>query len=611
MRFDQLQAGSAGSGVGAGSTDGDGPKGQGAAVGASEDGGGQGPADGAPISDAPISGETAPAVAEPANPAQQSSAVAAVAVAAPVFAISDIIRSAADQASATWKPAGVPTQRRESPATPFRTVAAPAGPSGPTAPTKPDSAGDTAATLSTASTAPAPLAVPEQPAPAGAGSVAPAVSESADTIASASVHRPMLALPAPARPVDAAIPPASPALAPAPADDAPTTLTPVVPAAGSSFPATTSVQAETERAVAEATDTATNRADTRNGALIDADADAEDAHWPGARRQIALLTIIVCLLILAVLVGHRWLPDVMGFGSLVDTFLPWTAAPLLLALPAALLSLKKWAIGIALLTCAVWAGSFGPTLLRSGGTAPGDIRVLSQNVSAVDDGTPDLSGVAELAEQRGADIVVLQGLSKNVQLADQAVPARYGYHIAMYEFVVWSRFPIGAPQPVDLGGRPADQGQSGFAAVNSTSGEFGGLLRFTVDLGQNRQATVYAVHLPQPSLSHDGFGTARGDALEQLVDDVQAETSPNLIVVGDLDVAQTDRAIRPLLASATGLVSAQAKAGSGFGFTWPATFPVVRLDDVLTRGLKPVASVVLPAVGSKQAHRPIEADLKF
>jgi len=38
---------------------------------------------------------------------------------------------------------------------------------------------------------------------------------------------------------------------------------------------------------------------------------------------------------------------------------------------------------------------------------------------------------------------------------------------------------------------------------------------------------------------------------------------------------------------------------------------VVRLDDVLTRGLTPVASVVLPAVGPHQAHRPIEADLKF
>ncbi|WP_370367143.1 endonuclease/exonuclease/phosphatase family protein [Catenulispora sp. GP43] len=570
-------------------------------MGASEDGGGQGPADGAPISDAPISGEIAPPAAEPNSPAPQSSAVSAVAVAAPVFAISDLLRSAADQASATWKPAAVPTQRRESPATPFRTVAAPTA------------AAPVAPSLPAAPAAPAAFTTAAAPVPSGATVSAPssAAPSSAAPSSAAFDDAPALALPAPA------FAPVSPRTAsPAPVDEAPTAITPVVSAAGSPLSATTSVEAETERAVAEATiaeatAAGTPVADTDTDTDTVADTDAEDAHWPGARRQIALLTIIVCLLILAVLIGYRWLPDVMGFGSLIDTFLPWTAAPLLLALPAALLSLKKWAIGIALLTCAVWAGSFGPTLLRTGGSGPADIRVLSQNVSATDTGTPDLSGIAKLAEERGADVVVLQGLSKNVQLADQAVPARYGYHIAMYEFAVWSRFPIGATQPVDLAGRPADQAQTGSASVNSSSGEFGGLLRFTVDLGQNRQATVYAVHLPQPSLSHDGFGVARGDALEQLVDHVQAETSPNLIVVGDLDVAQTDRAIRPLLSSSTGLVSAQAKAGSGFGFTWPAKFPVVRLDDVLTRGLKPVASVVLPAVGSKQAHRPIEADLKF
>jgi vancomycin resistance protein VanJ len=55
----------------------------------------------------------------------------------------------------------------------------------------------------------------------------------------------------------------------------------------------------------------------------------------------------------------------------------------------------------------------------------------------------------------------------------------------------------------------------------------------------------------------------------------------------------------------------QAKAGAGFGFTWPSGFPMVRLDDVLTRGLVPVRSVVLSAVGAPQAHRPIEADLRF
>jgi vancomycin resistance protein VanJ len=549
LRFDQLQAGSTGLGVPADGPDGEGPIAQGAAaVGSSGGDGAQDAADGAPISgEAAASAEGSATSAESVQPVADTPAPqsTALAVATPVFAIGDIIRSAADQASATWKTAAVPPQRRESPATSFRTVD-----------------------------------VPTVRVPAALEPVPPAAS-----------------------------------------DEAPTRLNPIVPAgpaaAESSAFATRTADLDTEAGVLGDSDVpevadVPEIADGGTGAGAATRAD-DDTHWPGARRQIALLTMIVSVLILAVLLGHRYFPDVLGFGSLIDTFLPWTFAPLLLALPAAVLSLKKWTIGICLLTCAVWTGDFAPTLLHSGGSGPADIRVLSQNVSSGDDtAAPDLSGVARLAERRGADIVVLQGLSKDVEQADQAAPARYAYHIAMYEFVVWSRFPIGSSQPVDLGsGRPSDASQSGAAAAEGSSGSFGGLLRFTVDVDQNRQVTVYAVHLPQPSLSHDGFGVARNDALEQLVDHVRTEKSPNLIVLGDLDVAQTDRAMRPLLASSTGLVSAQAKAGAGFGFTWPATFPVVRLDDVLTRGLAPVASVVLPAVGPQQAHRPIEADLKF
>jgi vancomycin resistance protein VanJ len=577
--------------VGADPADGEGPTGpigQGAAVGSGGDDGMESTADGAPISgtDESSGGATRASAADAPTPssaaAEGISQSAALAVAAkapatpPALAISDIIRSAADQASTTWKTAALPSQRRESPSTPFRDISAPAPvPARPAAPALPPAV------------TPAP-AVPASPADESSAASLAAATASATTEAPSLFSAPADSSPSPS-------PSATLALAPA-----------------GSNPAT--IDAPSVAPDSTAADTASDAAPpaTADVAASPSDAD-DDAHWPGARRQIALLTLGVSLLILAVLLGHRFLPNVMGFGSLIDTFLPWTAVPLVLALPAALLSLKKRAIGVCLLTCAVWAGDFGPTLLRSGGTGPGDIRVLSQNVSVGDSATPDLAGVAQLADQRGADIVVMQGLSNNVQIADQQVPARYRYHIAMYEFVVWSRFPIGATQPVDLAaGPPADQSQTGGAAlVQNTSGEFGGLLRFTVDAGQNRQVTVYAVHLPQPSLSHNGFGVARGKALEQLVDDVQAEKSPDLIVVGDLDVAQTDRAMRPLLGSGTGLVSAQAEAGSGFGFTWPAAFPVVRLDDVLTRGLTPVASVVLPAAGPKQAHRPIEADLKF
>ena len=438
--------------------------------------------------------------AEPSNPASDSSqasvAVATNPIAPAVFAVSEIIRTAADQAAATWRVASVPAQRRESPVA-LQAAAPPEAPAAEPA---------------------APIAPPREPSP-------PEFLEPA----------------------------------PEPAPD-------------------------------------------------------RDALWPSARRQIALLARLVSLLVLTVLLGHHYLPNVMGFGSLIDTFLPWTFVPLALMVPASLLSRDKWAVGAVVVASGVWGGDFGPQLLRTGGTGPADLRILSQNVSSP---TPELGDVTQLAEQQQADVVVLQGLSaRDVQQADQSVPARYPYHLAMYEFVVWSRYPlVHGSQPMDLAAYTADPSQpppvAGGSSSSSTSGQFGGLLRFTVQLDPKRVATVYAVHLPQPSLSHNGFGVARGGALSQLVAAVKAEKEPNLIVVGDLDVAQTDRGMGTLVNDATGLVSVQAKAGAGFGFTWPSRFPMIRLDDVLTRGLTPVRSVVLPPTGAKQAHRPIVADLRF
>jgi vancomycin resistance protein VanJ len=250
---------------------------------------------------------------------------------------------------------------------------------------------------------------------------------------------------------------------------------------------------------------------------------------------------------------------------------------------------------------------FGPTLAATGSSGPADLRVLSQNVSSQN---PDLTGIGHLALARDADIVILQGMSTaDGQAADHAAPSAYPHHLSMYEFSIWSRFPLDGSQPVDLATR-ADLSQTTVSAEGN-SGLFGGLLRFTVQVTPTHTATVFAVHLPQPNLSHLGFGIARDNALDALATAIGAESAPNLIVVGDLDLAHTDRGMKDLVNTETGLVSAQAEAGSGFGFTWPAGFPMIRLDDVLTRGLTPVRSTVLGAVGASSAHRPIEADLRF
>ena len=49
--------------------------------------------------------------------------------------------------------------------------------------------------------------------------------------------------------------------------------------------------------------------------------------------------------------------------------------------------------------------------------------------------------------------------------------------------------------------------------------------------------------------------------------------------------------------------------GAGFGFTWPAKFPVVRIDQILVRGVEPESSWVLPANGSD--HLPVTARISW
>lgn len=87
---------------------------------------------------------------------------------------------------------------------------------------------------------------------------------------------------------------------------------------------------------------------------------------------------------------------------------------------------------------------------------------------------------------------------------------------------------------------------------------------------------------------------------------VAAERNERVVLLGDLNGAVDDRAFDGLTSQ---LRSAQEEAGDGFGFSWPATFPVVRIDQILVRGVEPTSSWVLPATGSD--HLPVAAAISW
>jgi vancomycin resistance protein VanJ len=104
-----------------------------------------------------------------------------------------------------------------------------------------------------------------------------------------------------------------------------------------------------------------------------------------------------------------------------------------------------------------------------------------------------------------------------------------------------------------------------------------------------------------------GFWTADRDAgAHALARAVAAEENERVVLLGDLNGTMDDRAFDDITSQ---LRSAQDAAGNGFGFTWPAAFPVARIDQILVRGVEPESSCVLPATGSD--HRPVAAGISW
>jgi vancomycin resistance protein VanJ len=91
-----------------------------------------------------------------------------------------------------------------------------------------------------------------------------------------------------------------------------------------------------------------------------------------------------------------------------------------------------------------------------------------------------------------------------------------------------------------------------------------------------------------------------------LVDRVRADASRQIVVIGDLNTASSDRVLSPL----TNLLhDTQSSAGRGPGFTWPSAFPLTRPDHILFRGLTATQSTVVETSGTD--HRAITAGLRF
>ncbi|WP_086682109.1 endonuclease/exonuclease/phosphatase family protein [Amycolatopsis pretoriensis] len=296
--------------------------------------------------------------------------------------------------------------------------------------------------------------------------------------------------------------------------------------------------------------------------------------------MIAAFSALTALLLLA----HRLVPNWVGnAGSLLETFLPWTALLVLPLLVAALLRRSALALVSLLLPALVWGGFFGGRLSDKT-EAGGDLTIVSHNVN---DENPDPAGTARALAATGAQVIALEELKKSeIPKYEDALAAAYPHHSVQGTVGIWSTFPLGDTRPV--------------AIMPWTRA-----LRTTVDTPKGPVA-VFVAHLPSVRVRLDSGFTANGrdEAIGLLADALAGERSSRTVLVGDFNGTADDRALEPITAR---LRSAQEQAGDGFGFSWPAGLPMARIDQIFVAGVRPTASWTLPATGSD--HLPVAASL--
>ncbi|MGC0311672.1 endonuclease/exonuclease/phosphatase family protein [Kitasatospora acidiphila] len=311
-----------------------------------------------------------------------------------------------------------------------------------------------------------------------------------------------------------------------------------------------------------------------------------DSRGRNCWRRGWVLAVLAAALA-GLLAGHRLVPDSFGnFGSLFETFLPCAGLLVLPLLVLALLRRSATALIVLLLPVAVWTQLFGGLLGDKNG-GKGDFTVVQHNVEA---DNPDPAGTVRLLNSSGAQIIALEELTgRALQVYTAGLAAKYPYHVVEGTVGLWSSYPISGTRVVDI--------KIGWTRA----------FRTQVDTPQGPLA-VYVAHMPSVRVKFDGGFTAgrRNVSAQALGDAIQAEPLQKVLLLGDLNGTMNDRSLAPVTSQ---LRSAQGSAGSGFGFSWPSDFPMARIDQIMSRGMKPTDSRVLPADGSD--HRAIAADYRY
>ncbi|WP_432026560.1 endonuclease/exonuclease/phosphatase family protein [Streptomyces sp. 1222.5] len=311
--------------------------------------------------------------------------------------------------------------------------------------------------------------------------------------------------------------------------------------------------------------------------------------WRGDPRiwRRGIVLAVLALLLALVMLVHSRIPNRVGnLGSLTETFLPWLGVAVLVLLVLALVRKSATALIALLLPAIVWLNLFGGLL--TGKTASGgDLMVATHNVNA---DNPDPAATATDVAASGADLLALEELPASaLPVYEKALAGTYRHHAVVGTVGLWSKYPMTDVRAVDI--------KLGWKRA----------MRATVATPRGPVA-VYVAHMPSVRVKMKAGFTARqrdksADALGEAIAD---ERLPRVVLLGDLNGTMNDRSLNAVTSQ---LRSTQGAAGSGFGFSWPASFPMARIDQIMVKGVEPESSWTLPRTGSD--HLPVAARVKL
>ncbi len=308
--------------------------------------------------------------------------------------------------------------------------------------------------------------------------------------------------------------------------------------------------------------------------------------WRGDPRiwRRGLILAALAILLALVMLLHSRIPNRIGnLGSLTETFLPWFGLMIPVLLILGLLRRSATALIAVVLPTIVWLNLFGGLLLSDKTGTGGDLTVATHNVNA---DNPDPAGTARDVAASGADVVALEELTASaVPTYEKALASTYKYHSVEGTVGLWSKYPMSGVKAVDI--------KLGWTRA----------MRATVATPEG-QIAVYVAHLPSVRVKLEAGFTARqrDTSADALGEAIAAEPLKRKILLGDLNGTMNDRSLNAVTSQ---MRSTQGAAGDGFGFSWPASFPMARIDQIMVQGVEPVTSWTLPRTGSD--HLPIAA----